>query len=98
MSTPPHGSRWTDDLAGSIGNTPLINQFDNLTNREGQRATTGLEIWEQMAGRLDAFTCSCDTGGTLAGNGLSRVTETLDGAPIDDAERIPAAEAVEQVA
>ena len=43
------------------------NQFDNVANREGHRLTTGAEIWQQTGGRVDAFTCSCGTGGTLAG-------------------------------
>ncbi len=47
------------------------NQFDNLANREGHRATTGQEIWAQMGGRIDAFTCACGTGGTLAGVSLA---------------------------
>ncbi|MFT8886657.1 MAG: pyridoxal-phosphate dependent enzyme, partial [Acetobacter papayae] len=46
------------------------NQFDNLANREGHRATTAQEIWQQMGGRIDAFTCACGTGGTLAGTAL----------------------------
>jgi cysteine synthase len=113
------------------------NQFDNLANREGHQATTGVEIWEQTGGKVDAFTCACGTGGTLAGvafalkaknpnvrivladpegSGLygwvksndltmagssitegignSRVTANLEGAPIDDAERIPDSEAL----
>ncbi|AHJ63223.1 Cysteine synthase [Granulibacter bethesdensis] len=47
------------------------NQFDNLANREGHRETTGREIWEQTGGKVDAFTCSCGTGGTLAGVALA---------------------------
>lgn len=43
------------------------NQFDNVANREGHRLTTGAEIWSQTGGHVDAFTCSCGTGGTLAG-------------------------------
>jgi len=43
------------------------NQFDNLANREGHKAYTGPEIWEQTEGKVDAFTCACGTGGTLAG-------------------------------
>jgi len=116
------------------------NQFDNHANREGHRATTGPEIWHQTLGRVDAFTCSCGTGGTLAGVSLalkqrnpavrivladpegsalygwvksndlsvsgssitegigqSRVPGNLDGAEIDDALRIPDAEALGQV-
>ena len=47
------------------------NQFDNLANREGHAATTGPEIWEQTGGKVDAFTCACGTGGTLAGVALA---------------------------
>lgn len=47
------------------------NQFDNVANREGHRLTTGAEIWAQTGGRIDAFTCSCGTGGTLAGVGMA---------------------------
>jgi len=47
------------------------NQFDNTENREGHRRTTGAEIWAQTGGRIDAFTCACGTGGTLAGVGMA---------------------------
>jgi cysteine synthase A len=121
------------------------NQFDNLANREGHRTTTAPEIWQQLDGKIDAFTCACGTGGTLAGTaiglheaakkagvkaphivladpegsglygwvksndlsvagssitegiGQSRVTGNLEGAPIDDAERIPDPEALESL-
>ena len=117
-----------------------VNQFDNCANREGHRLTTGAEIWTQTEGRVDAFTCSCGTGGTLAGVSLalkarnpavrivladpegsglygwvkrgdlhvqgssitegigqSRVTANLEGVVIDDAVRIPDAEALPAV-
>ena len=43
------------------------NQFDNIANRQGHFATTGPEIWAQTEGKVDGFTCSVGTGGTLAG-------------------------------
>jgi cysteine synthase len=131
-----HVSRRMAEETGAV----WANQFDNLANREGHRASTGPEIWEQTGGRVDAFTCACGTGGTLAGvafalkekksavrivladpegSGLagwikrkdlsiegssitegignSRVTANMEGAPIDDAERIPDAEALEHI-
>lgn len=43
------------------------NQFGNLANAAIHEATTGPEIWAQTAGKVNAFTCACGTGGTLAG-------------------------------
>src|SRR5471032_2795852 len=57
-------------LAEEIG-AVWANQFDNLANREGHRATTGPEIWRQTGGKIDAFTCACGTGGTLAGTAMA---------------------------
>ncbi len=131
-----HVSRRLAEELGAL----WANQFDNLANREGHRATTGPEIWAQTGGKVDAFTCACGTGGTLAGVSLalkarnpdiriiladpegsglygwvksgdltvsgssitegigqSRVPENLSGVAIDDAERIPDPEALEQV-
>ncbi|HVZ06320.1 cysteine synthase A [Rhodopila sp.] len=132
--------RLAEEMAAETGNAIWANQFDNLANREGHRTTTGPEIWEQTEGKVDAFTCACGTGGTLAGVALalkernprvrivladpegsglygwvktndltiegssitegigqSRVPGNLNGAPIDDAERIPDPEALEQI-
>jgi cysteine synthase A len=132
--------RLAEELAAETGNAIWANQFDNLANREGHRMTTGPEIWDQTGGKVDAFTCACGTGGTLAGVSLalkernpdvrivladplgsglygwvknndltiegssitegigqSRVPENLNGVSIDDAERIPDADALEQI-
>jgi cysteine synthase len=43
------------------------NQFDNTANRDGHYRTTGPEIWEQTDGKVDGFTCSVGSGGTLVG-------------------------------
>ena len=63
--------RLAEELAATTGNAIWANQFDNLANREGHRMTTGPEIWDQTGGKVDAFTCSCGTGGTLAGVSLA---------------------------
>jgi cysteine synthase len=131
-----HVSRRMAEEIGAV----WANQFDNLANREGHRVSTGPEIWEQTEGKIDAFTCACGTGGTLAGTamalkeknpgirivladpegsglygwvknndlsvsgssitegiGQSRVPDNLAGVPIDDAEKIPDAEALEHI-
>ena len=54
--TEPNGAIWA-------------NQFDNIANRRGHYETTGPEIWEQTDGKVDGFTCSAGTGGTLWGAG-----------------------------
>ena len=43
------------------------NQFDNTVNTKAHIETTANEIWSQTAGKIDGFTCSVGTGGTLAG-------------------------------
>jgi cysteine synthase A len=62
-----HVSRRLAEEMGAV----WANQFDNLANREGHRLTTGAEIWAQTGGKVDAFTCACGTGGTLAGVSLA---------------------------
>ena len=43
------------------------NQFDNTVNTDAHIETTANEIWSQTSGKIDGFTCSVGTGGTLAG-------------------------------
>src|SRR6185312_11729568 len=45
----------------------FADQWNNLDNRRAHYLTTGPEIWKQTDGKVDAFICSCGTGGTLAG-------------------------------
>ncbi len=56
--THPHGAVWA-------------NQFDNTANRDAHYFGTGPEIWDQLDGKIDGFTCSVGTGGTLAGVGMA---------------------------
>ena len=58
--------RIAEETLGAI----WANQFDNIANRRAHIVTTASEIWEQMEGRIDGFTCSAGTGGTIAGVGL----------------------------
>ncbi|ANZ75162.1 BA75_02605T0 [Komagataella pastoris] len=53
--------------AESLDNAVWTNQFDNTANRNAHIQSTGPEIWAQLDGKVDGFTCSTGTGGTLAG-------------------------------
>ncbi|KAF9584483.1 hypothetical protein BGW38_006299 [Lunasporangiospora selenospora] len=53
--------------AKSLENAVWTNQFDNTANRRAHIETTGPEIWQQLDGNVDGFTCATGTGGTLAG-------------------------------
>ncbi|MHA1114124.1 MAG: cysteine synthase A [Alphaproteobacteria bacterium] len=66
----------SERLAGELAETEpngaiWARQFDNTANRHGHYVGTGPEIWEQTDGKVDAFTCSVGTGGTLAGVGMA---------------------------
>ena len=68
--------RYSERLAAELAETEpngaiWANQFDNTANRDGHRRTTGEEIWADTEGRIDAFTCSAGTGGTIAGVALA---------------------------
>ena len=60
-------ARIAEELAAAGERVVWANQFGNLANGEAHERTTGPEIWDRTEGRVDAFTCSCGTGGTLAG-------------------------------
>jgi len=63
-----YSGRLAEELAASDPNGAVwANQFDNVANRDGHYRTTGPEIWEQTGGRIDGFTCSVGSGGTLGG-------------------------------
>lgn len=60
--------RLAEELSKSEPNGAVwANQFDNVANRDIHIETTGPEIWDQTAGKIDGFTCAVGTGGTIAG-------------------------------
>ena len=64
--------RLAEELAKTEPNGAVwANQFDNVANRQGHLDTTGPEIWEQTAGKVDGFICAVGSGGTLAGVGMA---------------------------
>ena len=58
--------RLAEETAGAI----WAGQFDNIANRKAHIDGTATELWDQMEGRIDGFTCAAGTGGTIAGVGL----------------------------
>ena len=71
-----------DGMAGAIKKVEMLKsrsdnliefkQFENPANIEAHKLNTGLEIFEDTAGNVDAFVCGVGTSGTLSG-----VAETL---------------------
>lgn len=59
--------RLAEETEGAI----WANQFDNTANRKAHIEGTAPELWEQLEGRIDGFTCAAGTGGTIAGVGMA---------------------------
>jgi cystathionine beta-synthase len=62
--------RIADETPGAF----YVNQFANPANPRAHEQSTGPEIWQQMAQRVDAVVCGVGTGGTITG--LSRYFES----------------------
>ncbi|MCO4776094.1 MULTISPECIES: cysteine synthase A [Lentibacter] len=67
--------RYSERLARELAKTEpngaiWANQFDNVANRQAHIETTGPEIWDQTAGKVDGFICAVGSGGTLVGTGM----------------------------
>ena len=69
-ANPGHFVHTSRRIAEETDNAVWANQFDNIANRRAHIETTAEEIWAQMDGRVDGFTCAAGTGGTIAGVGL----------------------------
>jgi cysteine synthase len=70
FSNPGHFVHTSRRLAEETEGAIWANQFDNIANRRAHIESTAPEIWAQMDGRIDGFTCAAGTGGTIAGTGL----------------------------
>ena len=70
FADPNHFVHTSRRLAQETEGAVWANQFDNIANRRAHIDSTAPEIWQQMAGRIDGFTCAAGTGGTIAGTGM----------------------------
>ena len=58
-----------NELADEIENSFIPSQFTNMENPKIHFETTGVEIWEDTDGAVDAFIAGVGTGGTVSGVG-----------------------------
>jgi len=71
MNYVKYSGRLAEEIAAGESNGAIwANQFDNVANRRGHYETTGPEIWEDTAGRIDGFVSAVGSGGTLGGVAL----------------------------
>ena len=69
-ANPGHFVHTSRRLAEETPGAVWAQQFDNIANRRAHIEGTAEEIWAQMDGRIDGFTCAAGTGGTIAGVGM----------------------------
>ena len=70
FANPGHFVHTSRRLAEETEGAIWANQFDNIANRRAHIDSTAPELWNQLEGRIDGFTCAAGTGGTIAGVGL----------------------------
>ena len=76
FANPNHFYHTAKRLADETPGAYFANQFENPANGDFHFETTGPEIWAQTGGKIDVFTCSVGTSGTMSG--ISRYLKQQD--------------------
>lgn len=64
-----------EEIRQSLPNAVTLGQFVNPANPQKHFDTTGVEIWEDIAGEVDVLVAGVGTGGTVSGTGAYLKTQ-----------------------
>merc|ERR1712078_611545 len=84
-----------EEIAAGTPDSYMLQQFENPANPKVHFETTGPEIWEDTAGKVDILVCGVGTGGKITGIGAGFIPGILDTDVYDEIIKISSDDSID---